>query len=151
MTRNTSLSLLGSFALLGLLLSQLAISQTYRWVASEGVTHFSQTAPEPGQASNSHSSSDSQGQSPNQNSIAEKEEYLGKRETLLTQIRGTINEQRRDQLKRQLNILDLQWYEKHDPEKAAELKQKMDKPKIRVIPQNKQNEKSKMDRMKAFY
>jgi hypothetical protein len=122
-----------------------AYAQTYQWIDKQGVTQFTEYEPSEDQVY----SGSAKKQKVNPNQISEKEDYLNKRDILEEQISGTINDVRRDQLKRQLLNLDYNWYAKYDPVKAEELKKQMDAPKIRVVP--KDNQSNKMDRMKAFY
>ena len=125
-----------------------AHAKTYQWLDKQGVTQFTEYEPDKDQI---YSGSEPDGFKArvNPNQMAEKDDYLYKRATLEEQISGTINDVRRDQLKRQLLTLDYNWYSKYDPDKAAELKQQMNAPRIRVVPKN--NQSKPMDKMKAFY
>lgn len=124
--------------------STFVFAKTYQWVDKNGVTHFTEYEPDPNQVSTERNQS-----KVNPNQIAEKEEYRYKRALLDEQISQTINDLKRSQLKRQRQVLDYQWFLKHDPAKAQELKAEMDTPVIRVIPTEEQT--NTMDRMKAFY
>jgi hypothetical protein len=126
--------------------STFVLAQTYRWVDKEGVTHFTAEAPDPSEV---QASEESKTLKPEANLISEKEEYQEKRASLEAQISGTINDERRDQLKRQLLVLDYQWYQKIDPEKAEELAEQLEAPKTRVI--KKQDETNNMSKHRAFY
>jgi len=125
--------------------TSLAIAQTYRWVDKDGVTHFSEQEPE---ASQVQSKNTKMGKA-NTDQIAEKEDYLMQRAILEQQISGATGEQRRDQLQRQLLVLDYNWYQKYDPVKAEELAKQLNSPKIRVIP--KKNDSNNMKKFNAFY
>lgn len=132
-------------ATLFLISSGLSFAQTYRWVDEEGVTHFSQQEPSPSQTK----SLGTHALKPNANQIAEKEQYLQERAELEQQISGTTVDQRREQLQRQLQMLDYQWLKKTDPAKAEALSKEMNDPKLRVI--QKKEDPDNMKKYKAFY
>jgi hypothetical protein len=115
----------------------------YRWVDKEGVTQFTREKPDPSQVG------DSKAKGPNQEQVVQKEEYLSKRRALQKQISGAAKAQRRDRLKRELLVLDYNYYKTRDPEKAAELKAQLGEAKVRVVP--KKNEQNNMDQYKAFF
>jgi hypothetical protein len=137
--------------LLVLLSASLTIhAQTWRWVDEHGVTHFSTEAPHEEQAEKvKPGRKDIRPDSSRAQHIEETERYQQQRQQLQQQIERTSNPQTRGQLVREQQLLDLQWYQKYDPEKAAALQKEMDEPKIRVI--EKKPEPSKLDKYKAFY
>jgi hypothetical protein len=127
-------------------------AQSYRWVDEQGVTHFSEQAPE--QIDNpetvkTNRSVHSKNESTKADRLLEKEEYQAQRQALQQQMERTPSAERREQLKRQIQQLDLSWYRKYDPEKATELEKEMSAPKVRELPAEKPA--SNMDRYKAFY
>ena len=130
----------------------VSMAQSYRWVDEQGVTHFSQEAPE--HIDNPETLKTKRSVHNNKDSttadrLIEGEEYRAQRLMLQKQIEGAISAERRDQLSRQLQQLDLSWYRKYDPEKAAELEKTMAAPKVRELPLEKPV--NNMDRYKAFY
>lgn len=127
-------------------------AQTYRWVDEQGVTHFSQQAPdhiEQAETIKANHSIHHKKESTKADLLIEREEYQNQRQALQKQIEGTTSVERREQLNRQLQQLDLSWYQKYDPEKAAELEKLMAAPKVRELPAEKPV--NNMDRYKAFY
>lgn len=128
-----------------LITAESTFAQTYRWVDENGVTHFSEQEPDPSLIQQNTVKTPK----PNANQLAEKESYMQERALLEQQISGTINDQRRDQLKRQLQMLDYQWYQKTDPAKAEALAKEMETPKVRVI--QKKEDPNNMSKYKAFY
>lgn len=139
-------------------ISHSAFAQTYRWVDEYGVTHFSEDAPaevanpESFKANRSTYGQDSSAKTEFINEHEEKREaYQSERKLLEEQVENTVSAERRDQFRRQLQQLDLNWYREHDPEKAAQIEQEMAAPEIRVTPLQQKPIENNMDRMKAFY
>lgn len=121
-------------------------AKTYRWTDNEGVTHFSNEPPPEA----FDKPVKQKPKSPNQHLLTERESYLAKRNALLEQLSLTPQEQKRQNIQRDLNNLDIAWYDKYDPEKAKALRQKVGKAKIKVI-KLKQSDENGMKRYKAFY
>ncbi len=117
--------------------------EMYRWVDKDGVTHFTKEKPKKSQMG------EQKEVKPDAEYINRKEEYQQKRKAKEIEISRATNSTRRDQLKRELLVIDYNWYKDTDPEKAAEIKAQLGEPKVRVMEQKK--EQSNMDKYKAFF
>ena len=115
----------------------------YRWVDKDGVTHFTKEKPK-----KSEMGKDKEVKV-DTDYINRKEEYQQKRKAKEIEISRATNEERREQLKRELLVIDYNWYKETDPEKAEEIKAQLGEPKVRVMEQKK--EQSNMDKYKAFF
>lgn len=115
----------------------------YKWTDKKGVTHFTREKPDPrlvGEEKQAAHDADY---------INRKEEYQQKRKAKEIEISRATNPERRDQLKRELLVIDYNWYKETDPEKAEDIKAQLGEPKARVV--NQKKETSNVDKYKAFF
>ena len=115
-------TLLLGLGLLALLpFSSLEAQQFHRWVDKDGVTHFTAEPPDPAQMA----APSKQAPTARAREIDARERYVQERELLEEQRASTINAQRRDQLDRQILVLDYNWYKDRDPAKAAAIQRQL--------------------------